>query len=104
MSIIPIAPTRGIIIDRNQLVLAENIPVYGIEITPLHVKNLPDTLVRLKQLLPSVTDEDIAHFNHLSAQTRAFLPIPFKLKLSEEELAIFATHQYAFPGVQIKAE
>ncbi|MDX2346579.1 MAG: penicillin-binding protein 2 [Legionella sp.] len=104
MSITPIAPTRGIIVDRNNTVLAENIPVYGIEITPNHVHNLSDTLTRLKALLPSITDDDITHFNRIKKQTRSYLPIPVKLKLSEEEIAIFATHQYAFPGVNIKAE
>jgi penicillin-binding protein 2 len=104
MSITPIAPIRGIIVDRNNIVLADNIPVYGIEIIPNRVNHLQETLTRLKQLLPSVTDDDIEHFNRIRKQTRSYLPIPFKLKLTEEELAVFATHQYAFPGVHIKAE
>ncbi|MCH9689071.1 MAG: penicillin-binding protein 2 [Gammaproteobacteria bacterium] len=103
MNITPIAPTRGIIVDRNNAVLAENIPVYAIEIIPNRVKNLSETLTRLKSLLPSVTGDDIEHFQRIQKQTRSYLPVPFKLKLSEEEVAIFATHQYAFPGVNIKA-
>jgi len=103
MSITPIAPTRGIIVDRNNVVLAENIPVYALEIVPEHVENLQHTLQQLKQLLPSITDDDIDHFNHIQKQTRRYIPIPFKLKLSQEEIAIFATHQYAFPGVRINA-
>lgn len=104
MNITPIAPTRGIIVDRNGTVLAENIPVYAIEIIPDRVKNLSETLEKLKALLPSISDEDIEHFHHVRKQRRAYLPVPFKLKLSEKEVAIFATHQYAFPGVSIKAE
>lgn len=103
MSITPIAPTRGIIVDRNDVVLAENIPVYALEIVPEHVGDMQSTLQQLKQLLPSVTDDDIEHFHRIRKQTRRYLPVPFKLKLSEEEVAIFATHQYAFPGVSIHA-
>jgi penicillin-binding protein 2 len=104
MNITPIAPTRGIIVDRNNTVLAENIPIYGLEIIPKRIKNLSDTLTRLKQLLPSITDEDIEQFNRIKKQTRSYLPVPVKLQLSQEEVAIFATHQYAFPGVNLKAE
>ncbi len=104
MSITPIAPTRGIIVDRNNVVLAENIPVYALEIIPKRVKNLPDTLSRLQELLPSISDDDIEHFNRIRKQTRAYLPVPLKLQLNQEEIAIFATHQYAFPGVNLKAE
>lgn len=104
MSITPIAPTRGIIVDRNNVVLAENIPTYALEIVPEHVENIQSTLQQLKQLLPSITDDDIEHFHRTRKQTRRYLPVPFKLKLNEEEVAIFATHKYAFPGVSIHAQ
>ncbi len=104
MSITPIAPTRGIIVDRNNVVLAENIPVYALEIIPNRVNNLSETLLQLKALLPSITDDDILHFNRIRKQTRAYLPVPLKLQLTQEEIAVFATHQYAFPGVNLKAE
>ena len=103
MSIIPIAPPRGIIVDKNGVVLADNIPVYVLEIIPERVKNLENTLQKLKQLLPSVTDFDIDNFNHARHQNHAYVPIPFKLKLNQEEVAIFASNQYQFPGVSIKA-
>lgn len=103
MSITPIAPTRGIIVDKNDVVLAENTPVYALEIVPEHVENMQSTLEQLKILLPSITDDDIEHFHRTRKQTRRYLPVPFKLKLTEEEVAIFATHQYAFPGVSIHA-
>lgn len=103
MSIIPIAPPRGVILDRNGVLLAENIPVYVLEIIPEHVKNIKLTLAKLQQLLPSITDDDIDNFNHAKAQNRSFVPIPIKLKLSQEDVAVFATNQYHFPGVSIKA-
>lgn len=103
MSIIPIAPPRGIIVDRNGVVLAENIPVYVLEIIPERVKNLPDTLQRLHALLPSITDDDALNFEHARRQNHAYVPTPLKLKLTQDEVAVFASNQYQFPGVSIKA-
>jgi penicillin-binding protein 2 len=103
MSIIPIGPPRGIILDKNAVVLAENIPVYVLEIIPEHVKNMEETLNKLKILLPSITDEDIESFKHARSQNRSFVPIPLKLKLTQEEVATFASNQYQFKGVSIKA-
>lgn len=103
MSIIPIGPPRGIIVDRRGVVLAENIPVYVLEIIPEHIKDLKQTLNKLKILLPSISDEDIDNFNHARLQNRSFIPIPLKLKLSQEEVATFASNQYQFTGVSIKA-
>jgi penicillin-binding protein 2 len=103
MSILPIAPPRGVILDRNGVVLADNAPVYVLEIVPERVKNLPETLQKLKALLPAVTDDDIDSFEHSRNQYHAYEPIPFKLKLTQEDVAIFASNQYQFPGVSIKA-
>ncbi len=103
LNTIPIAPPRGIITDRNGVVLADNIPVYSLEIIPERIKNLPKTLERLKHLLPSITDEDIETFNKSRLASRSFLPTPFKLKLNEDEVARFAVNQFKFPGVLIKA-
>ncbi len=103
MSIIPITPPRGVILDKNGVILADNVPVYVLEIVPEHVKNLNQTLQQLKELLPSVTDDDIENFNHERRQNHAYVPIPFKLKLSQDDVAIFASNQYRFPGVSIKA-
>ena len=103
MSIIPIAPPRGIILDKNGVVLAENIPVYVLEIVPERVKNLEQTINNLRTLLPSINDDDVKNFERARRQNHAYLPIPFKLKLSQEDVAIFASNQYLFPGVNIKA-
>lgn len=103
MSILPIAPPRGIILDRNGVVLADNIPVYVLEVTPERTVNMQRTIANLRTLLPSISNEDIDNFKHACAQNRAYTSIPIKLKLSEEEVAIFASAQYRFPGVSIKA-
>jgi penicillin-binding protein 2 len=104
MSIIPLSPPRGLIFDKNGVVLANNLPVYVLEIIPERVKQLTETLERLKKLLPSINVDDVDNFYRLRKQNPSYVPIPLKLKLTEEEVAIFATHQYQFPGVSIKAE
>ncbi len=103
MSIIPIAPPRGVIVDRNGVLLAENIPVYVLEIIPEHVKNMEHTLSQLQKLIPSIAEDDIKNFQRARKQNRAFMSIPLKLKLTQEEVAIFAINQYHLPGVSIKA-
>lgn len=103
MNITPIAPPRGVILDRNGVLLAENIPVYVLEIIPEHVKNLDHTLKQLQKLIPSISDDDLKSFMRAKRQNRSFMPIPIKLKLTQEEVATFAINQYHFPGVSIKA-
>lgn len=103
VSIIPIAPPRGIILDRNGVILADNMPIYALEIIPERVKNLPLTLEKLQKLLPSITNDDIKHFNRAKQQNRRYDSIPLKLHLDQEEVAVFASNQYQFTGVSIKA-
>lgn len=103
LSVNPIDPIRGVIADRNGVMLAQNIPVYVLEIIPERVKNLKKTLAQLQVLIPSLTDDEIEDFYKLKYQNRAFTPIPLKLKLTQEEVATFAVNQYRFPGVSIKA-
>jgi len=103
MSIIPIAPSRGIILDKNGIILADNIAVYVLEMIPEHVKNITKTLQQLQVLIPSITDDDVDNFNHARTQNRSYVPIPIKLKLTQEDVAIFASNQHQFPGVSIKA-
>ena len=103
MSILPIAPPRGIIVDKNGVILAENIPVYVLEIIPEHIKNMKETLLQLKDLLPTINDDDIEAFERARHQNHAYVPIPLKLKLSQDDVATFVSNQYQFPGVSIKA-
>ncbi|MFA6302336.1 MAG: penicillin-binding protein 2 [Legionella sp.] len=103
MNITPIAPPRGVILDRNGVLLAENIPVYVLELIPEHVKDIKTTLAKLRDLIPSISDADIDNFYRAKQQNRSFVPIPIKLKLNQEEVAIFASNQYRFPGAAIKA-
>ncbi|WP_194756009.1 penicillin-binding protein 2 [Aliidiomarina indica] len=101
ITVLPVAPNRGLIYDRNGVLLADNIPVYSLEISPLEVRNLTDTLDRLHQLL-NLSDDVIADFNTRLRQHRRFPNITFVDELSEQQVALFATHQHHFPGVTIE--
>lgn len=103
LNIIPIAPPRGMIFDKNGIVLAENRPVHVLEITKERVKDIEKTLTKLEQLIPSITKEEIESFKRAAKNHRPFVPIPLKLKLTEEEAAIFANNQFYFPGVSLNA-
>lgn len=99
---IPIEPTRGLIFDRNGVMLAENIPVFSLDVMPYKVHDLPNMLTALKKIV-SLTPNDINQFQKQIKQHRRFDEIPLKLRLTEKEAAIFAENQYRFPGVIIKA-
>lgn len=102
MSLIPIEPNRGLIYDRNGVLLAKNVPSFSLDITPSRVDDLPQTLLQLQDLL-GFDDELIEQFNKHRHQHRPFDPVPLKFKLSEQELAKFYVNQYRFTGVMINA-
>lgn len=104
MSINPIAPPRGLILDRNGIVLADNIPIYSLELLPEKIKNLNNTLTELQKLIPSISEDDIESFNHTRHSSRSYESIPLKYHLSAEEVAMIATEQYRLPGVHVKAQ
>jgi penicillin-binding protein 2 len=98
----PLEPTRGLIYDRNGVLLAENIPVLSLDIVPYKVNNLQQTLTNIAKIVP-ITDTDIFQFKRELKQHRGFDEIPLKYHLSEKDVARFAENQYHFPGVYIKA-
>ncbi len=103
LNIIPIEPTRGVIYDRNGILLAENVPIYSLEIIPDKVHSLTKIIESLTQLLPTITPEDIQAFYKLKRQRHSFDSIPLKLSLTSEEVAMFSVNQYRFAGVSIQA-
>ena len=103
VNIVPIAPTRGMIYDRNGVLIAHNVPTYMLEIVPEMVDNMKDTLAVLKQLV-SLTDKEIAQFKRQTRRKRKFVSVPLRYRLSDAEVARVAVNQYRLPGVQIKAE
>lgn len=102
VKIAPLPPTRGLIYDRHGRILAENVPVYSLEIVPEQVEDMEATLVRLQRLL-AVTPEEVARFRQQLRRHRRFDSIPLKLHLSDAEVARFAARRPFFHGVDIHA-
>ncbi len=102
IKIVPIAPNRGLIYDRNGTLLAENQPIFNLEIVPEQVKNMDDTIVRLQKILP-INQEQIDIFERERRQTRRFNAVPLLTQLTQEQVAIFSVNQHKFPGVSVGA-
>jgi penicillin-binding protein 2 len=102
ISILPIAPHRGIIVDRNGIQLAHNYSAYTLEITPSKVQSLDDTIDSLAEII-DITPRDRRRFRKLLEESKSFESLPIRTRLSDEEIARFAAHRYRFPGVEAKA-
>jgi penicillin-binding protein 2 len=102
LKILPLPPGRGMIYDRNGVILAENRPSYSLEIIPEQVKDLPALITGLRTIL-SISDGDIARFEKFRVQKRRFDSVPLRLRLNEEEVAAFSVHRHLFPGAEINA-
>ena len=101
-AVVPIVPNRGLILDRNGLVLATNYSAYTLEITPSKVGALDDTIDALGEIV-EITPRDRRRFKKLVEESRNFESLPVRTRLSDEEVARFAVQRYRFPGVEIKA-
>ncbi len=99
----PLPPTRGLIYDKNGVILAQNLPAHSLEITPELVDDMDRTMSDLGQLV-NISDNDIDHFKQLRRQHRRFDKIPIRLRLEEDEVARFAVNRHRFPGVDIQAK
>ncbi|RCU48815.1 MULTISPECIES: penicillin-binding protein 2 [Corallincola] len=100
--LLPIAPNRGLIYDKNGVLLAENRPVFSLEIVPEEVDDIEQTVTGLAELLP-ITVEEQEKFLESSRFSRRFKRIPIKARLNEQQVAIFSVNQHRFPGVYIEA-
>lgn len=102
ISLVPIVPNRGLILDKNGVVLAHNFFAYTLEITPAKVKNLEETIAEIGKLV-EITTLDRKRFKKFRDQSHSFESIPIRTHLNEVEAAKFAVNHYRFPGVEIKS-
>jgi len=100
ISVRRVAPTRGLIYDRNGVLLADNVAAFRLEVVPEQVKELPRMLGELGGVI-ALSDDDIEHFNSLRRSKHAFESIPLRFKLSEDEIARFSTERWRFPGFDV---
>ena len=95
-------PNRGLIYDRNGLVLAENKPTYHLEITPEQVDDMDATLAGLGEIV-SLSESEIERFKEQLRVRRSFQQISLRTRLSEEEVARLVVNRHRFPGMDINA-
>ncbi|MFT7681662.1 MAG: penicillin-binding protein 2 [Moritella dasanensis] len=100
--IVPIPPNRGLIYDRNGILLAKNVPIYSLELIPEKIKNIDVTLIKLQSLF-GLTDDDISDFKQSMQHTRHFKSVTLVDQLTEKQVAMFSVHKYQFPGVFVDA-
>mgnify|MGYP001812631691 FL=1 len=97
-----IAPNRGLIYDRNGILLAENLPSFRLEITPEQVDDMASTLESLGEII-KIRDIDRKRFERLLTRKPRFQAIPLRFHLDDAEVARFSVNRHRFPGVDIHA-
>jgi penicillin-binding protein 2 len=102
IAIVPVAPNRGLIVDRNGAVIARNYSGYTLEIYPRRVESLERTIDELAQLI-EIQPRDRARFNKMLQEARNAESLPIRTRLSDEEAAKFAANRFRYDGVEIKA-
>jgi len=102
ISLVPIVPNRGLILDRNGVVLARNYSAYTLEITPSKTRDLDQVIDGLAGII-DIQAKDRKRFKKLLEESRNFESLPIRTRLTDVEVAKFIAHRYRFPGVDIKA-
>ena len=102
IKVIPVAPNRGIIYDRNGTIIAENRPVFNLEVSLEQVEDLDTLLDELQQLL-ELTPADIARFERNRKRQRRFHPVTLIANMDEDMMALFSAQQHRFDGVAVEA-
>ncbi|NKE68242.1 penicillin-binding protein 2 [Ramlibacter sp. RBP-2] len=102
-AIVPVVPNRGLILDRNGIVLASNYSAYTLELSPARIPGgLDQTIDALSEVI-EISPRDRRRFKKLLEEMKSIDSLPIRTKLTDEEVARFAVQRYRFPGVEIKA-
>ena len=103
ISVEPIAPTRGLIFDRNGRLLADNQPTYSVSILKERAPDIDETITKIGQII-TLKESDPKRFKkRLNQRRRPFTPVALRYRLNEEEIAKIAVQQHSLPGVEIEA-
>ena len=103
ISVVPVVPNRGLILDRNGIVLARNFSAYTLEITPSKIRGSLDSVINELSALVSIQPWDRRRFRKLLEESKNFESTPIRTRLTDEEVARFTAQRYRFPGVEIQA-
>ena len=96
-------PKRGLIFDRNGVLLADNRPSYVLSIVRERVPDLDQTLALLSSLVP-VSESGLDKFRARSTRRRSYEAVPLHFRLSEEQRALLAVNRYRLPGVEVEGQ
>jgi penicillin-binding protein 2 len=102
IKLLPVAPNRGIIYDRNGVILADNKPVYSLAVIPEEVSDIETSIANVSKLL-SISDDRKTKFFTAAKRKRRFKQIDLHPRLSEQQVALFAVNQHKFPGIFVDA-
>ncbi len=102
IALVPVPPARGLIYDRNGILLAENVSAFTLELAPRLIDNLDAVIDQLAQII-EIAPKDRRRFKRLLEDSKTTDTIPLKIRLTDEEVAKLAVHRYRFKGVEIKA-
>jgi len=102
IAVLPVAPNRGLIKDRNGAIIARNYSAYTLEVTPAKVENLEQTIDELAKVV-DIQPRDRRRFKKLLEETKRFDSIPIRTRLSDEDVARFTANRFRFPGVELRA-
>jgi len=103
IAVLPVVPNRGLIVDRNGIVLATNYSAYTLEITPSRLVGSLDTTIDALAELVEITPRDRRRFKRLVEDGKSFDSLPIRTKLSDEEVARFVAQRFRFAGVDVRA-
>ncbi len=98
-----IPPTRGLIVDRAGRLLANNKPTHALAVVIERVDDEAALFQQLKSLI-AISEDDLERFSDRRRRRRPYDPVPLKLQLTDEEIAIIGVHRHRLPGVTLEAQ
>jgi penicillin-binding protein 2 len=99
---VPVVPNRGLILDRNGVVVATNYSAYTLEITPSKINNLDQVIDDLSRLI-DIQPRDKKRLKKLLEESKGIDSLPLRTRLTDAEVAKFSAQRFRFPGVEVKA-
>lgn len=100
----PIPPNRGLIYDRNGVILAENRPSFSLTVTRERAVDWLAELDRVVEILGLGESERVLFEKRVRQGRRPFEPVPIMFELSEEQIARIAVNQFQLPGIEVTAQ
>eukprot|EP01114_Cavostelium_apophysatum_P008970 TRINITY_DN22039_c0_g1_i1.p2 TRINITY_DN22039_c0_g1~~TRINITY_DN22039_c0_g1_i1.p2 ORF type:complete len:384 (+),score=97.50 TRINITY_DN22039_c0_g1_i1:578-1729(+) len=103
IALVPIVPNRGLIVDRNGVVLARNYSAYTLEINPSKLQSNLESVIDELAKLVTIEPRDRRRFKRLLEESRSFASVPIRTRLTDDEVARFTAQRFRFPGVDVQA-